>query len=189
MYKYRQLLQSILAETRSVFPRHISTGVVVNMPIKVGDKIPSVDLYENNPGNKLNAAQIFGKGKHVIFAIPGAFTPTCTEKHVPTFVTDISKIKAKKVDSVNCISINDPFVMASFGKHLKADGKVRMLADTCGDFTKAIDMELDLKALLGNTRSKRYAMVVNDGVVTALTVEENPADATCTKSSDILGYL
>lgn len=158
-------------------------------PIKVGDSLPSVDLFEGNPGNKVNTKDAYGKGKHLIVGVPGAFTPTCTKDHMPTFVTDYDKIKAKGVDSITCVAVNDPFVMEAFGKYLKAEGKVRFLADTCGEFTKAIDLPLDTTAILGNVRCKRFAIVVKDGKVTGVNVEPDSSKATCSKSKDVMSIL
>lgn len=158
-------------------------------PIKAGDTLPSVDLYEGNPGNKVNTKDAFGKGKHLIVGVPGAFTPTCTNDHMPTFVKDFDKIKAKGVDSVNCVAVNDPFVMEAFGKHLGAAGKVRFLADTVGEFTKAIDLPLDVTSILGNVRCQRFAIVVKDGKVTGVNVEADSSKATCSRSQDVMTLL
>jgi len=112
------------------------------------------------------------KGKRIaIFAVPGAFTPTCSAKHVPSYVQNIDKLRAKGVDEIWCIAVNDAFVMGAWGKDQKADGKVLMLADGNGEFTKAVDLELDARANGLGIRSKRYAMVVDNGVVKTLNVE------------------
>ncbi|KAH3844296.1 peroxiredoxin-5, mitochondrial-like [Dreissena polymorpha] len=180
----------LISRTGKVLSRGIFTNrAAVMAPIKVGDTLPSVDLFEGNPGGKVNTKEAFGKGKHVIFSIVGAFTPTCQAEQFPTFVADIEKMKSKGVKSVNCVSVNDPFVMDAFGKALSAGGKVRCLADTCGAFTKAIEMELDLAAVLGNVRSKRYVMVVEDGKVKAIKVEADSTKATCSRSTDVLALL
>lgn len=181
---------SRLVLERSHFCRGFRTSQGAFMaPIKVGDALPSVDLYEGNPGNKVNTKAAFGTGKHVIFGIVGAYTPTCQKEQFPSFLSDNEKLKAKGVQSVTCVSVNDPFVMEAFGKTLNAGGKIRCLADTCGDFTKAIDMQLDLTAVLGNIRSKRYVMVVKDGKVTGIQVENDSTKATCSRSSDVLKLL
>jgi glutaredoxin/glutathione-dependent peroxiredoxin len=112
------------------------------------------------------------KGKKVVlFAVPGAFTPTCSAKHVPGFVQNDAALKAKGVDAVACLSVNDAFVMGAWGKDQKSDGKVVMLADGNGDFTRAVGLELDATANGLGKRSKRYAMVVENGVVKTLNVE------------------
>ena len=143
------------------------------MTIKVGDKIPSVKLKQMTPdGIKDVQSDDFFKGKKVVlFAVPGAFTPTCSAKHVPGFVQNDAALKAKGVDAVACLSVNDAFVMGAWGKDQKSDGKVAMLADGNGDFTRAVGLELDATANGLGKRSKRYAMVVENGVVKTLNVE------------------
>jgi peroxiredoxin len=143
------------------------------MTIKVGDKVPSVKLKQMTPeGVKDVSTDDFFNGKKVVlFAVPGAFTPTCSAKHVPGFVQNDAALKAKGVDAVACLSVNDAFVMGAWGKDQKADGKVVMLADGNGDFTRAVGLELDATANGLGKRSKRYAMVVDNGVVKTLNVE------------------
>jgi peroxiredoxin len=143
------------------------------MTIKVGDKIPSVKLKQMTAeGVKEVSTDDFFKGKKVVlFAVPGAFTPTCSAKHVPGFVQNDAALRAKGVDAVACLSVNDAFVMGAWGKDQKSDGKVVMLADGNGDFTRAVGLELDATANGLGKRSKRYAMVVENGVVKTLNVE------------------
>ena len=143
------------------------------MTIKVGDKVPSVKLKQMTAeGVKEVSTDDFFKGKKVVlFALPGAFTPTCSAKHLPGFVQNAETIKAKGVDAIACLSVNDAFVMNAWGKDQKADGKVTMLADGNGDFTRAVGLELDATANGLGKRSKRYAMVVDNGVVKTLNVE------------------
>jgi glutaredoxin/glutathione-dependent peroxiredoxin len=143
------------------------------MTIKVGDKVPSVKLKQMTAeGVKEVSTDDFFKGKKVVlFAVPGAFTPTCSAKHVPGFVQNDAALKAKGVDAVACLSVNDAFVMGAWGKDQKSDGKVVMLADGNGDFTRAVGLELDATANGLGKRSKRYAMVVENGVVKTLNVE------------------
>jgi peroxiredoxin len=143
------------------------------MTIKVGDKVPSAKLKQMTAeGVKEVSTDDFFKGKKIVlFAVPGAFTPTCSAKHVPGFVQNDAALKAKGVDAVACLSVNDAFVMGAWGKDQKADGKVVMLADGNGDFTRAVGLELDATANGLGKRSKRYAMVVENGVVKTLNVE------------------
>jgi len=158
--------------------------------LKVGDKLPSVDLFENSPAGKVNIAELFATCKRgVILAVPGAFTPGCSKTHLPGYVEKFDEIKSKGVDIMACISVNDPFVMAAWGEAHHATGKIRMLADTCGTFTKAIGMELDLSAVLGSVRSKRYSLLVENGVVTRLSVEPDGTGLTCSLAPDILKNL
>lgn len=118
--------------------RTFRTTTAVSMPIKAGDKLPNVDLFEGSPANKVNASQLFAGKKGVLFAVPGAFTPGCSKTHLPGYVEQADAIKAKGVDVIACVAINDPFVMEAWGKDQGADGKVTMLADTSGAFTKAV---------------------------------------------------
>jgi glutaredoxin/glutathione-dependent peroxiredoxin len=143
------------------------------MTIKAGDKIPSAKLkLMTAEGIKEIATDDFFKGKKIVlFAVPGAFTPTCSAKHVPGFVQQAAALRDKGVDTIACLSVNDAFVMGAWGKDQKADGKVLMLADGNGDFTRAVGLELDATANGLGKRSKRYAMIVDDGVVTTLNVE------------------
>jgi glutaredoxin/glutathione-dependent peroxiredoxin len=144
------------------------------MTIKVGDKVPAVKLKQMTPeGMKDVDTGDFFKGKKVVlFALPGAFTPTCSAKHLPGFVEKAAEIKGKGVDAIACLSVNDAFVMNAWGKDQKADGKVQMLADGNGDFTRAVGLELDGSGYGLGKRSQRYAMIVQDGVVKALNVEK-----------------
>ena len=143
------------------------------MTIKVGDKIPSVKLrHMTKDGPKdITTDEIFKGKKVVLFALPGAFTPTCSAKHLPGFVEKVAELKAKGVDEIWCISVNDAFVMGAWGKQQNTDGKVLMLADGSATFTKQLGLELDLTGPGMGIRSKRYAMVVDNGVVKALNVE------------------
>lgn len=143
------------------------------MTIKVGDTIPSMKLMvATSEGPKETSTDDIFKGKKVVlFAVPGAFTPTCSAKHLPGFVQHADEFKAKGVDTIACISVNDAFVMGAWGKDQGTDGKVEMLADGAAAFAKAIGLELDLNARGMGWRSQRYALVAQDGVVTHLGVE------------------
>lgn len=143
------------------------------MAIKVGDKIPSVKLktMTKDGMKEMTSDEIFGKGKVVMFALPGAFTPTCSAKHLPGFIGKAGDIRAKGVDKIACLSVNDAFVMNAWAKDQNVGDKVLMLADGNADFTKAMGLEMDGSGFGMGTRSKRYAMVVQDGVVKHLAVE------------------
>jgi peroxiredoxin len=144
------------------------------MTIKIGDRIPSVTLRTLGPeGPQAIPSDEFFKGKKVVlFGVPGAFTRTCSQRHLPSYVTHAAELKAKGVDVIACIAVNDLFVMDAWGKERGADGKVVMLGDGSGDFTRAIGLELDrIKEGMG-IRSQRYAMLVEDGVVKALNIEK-----------------
>jgi peroxiredoxin len=144
------------------------------MAIKVGDSVPAdVKLKEIREGapKDVTMDEIF-KGKRVVlFAVPGAFTPTCSAKHLPGFVKEAEQIRKKGVDDVVCVSVNDAFVMDAWGKASGAQGKVRMLADGNGDFARAVGLELDASGFGMGKRSQRFAIVVEDGIVRQLHVE------------------
>lgn len=147
--------------------------------IKIGDRIPDATLTESTefgeacpvaPENVSVVAATRGK-RIVIFGLPGAYTPTCSAKHVPGYVQHLADLKAQKVDEVWCVSLNDGYVMAAWGREQKAIGKVRMLGDGNGELTKKLGLEVDLsKAGLG-VRMQRFSMLVDDGVVKQLNVE------------------
>lgn len=144
------------------------------MAIKVGDRVPSVTLrYVTPEGVQAVSSDDFFRGKKVaLFAVPGAFTRTCSQRHLPSYVTHADELKAKGVDTIACIAVNDQFVMDAWGKEHGADGKIVMLGDGSGDFARAMGLELDrIKEGMG-MRTQRYAMLVEDGVVKALNVEQ-----------------
>jgi peroxiredoxin len=144
------------------------------MTIKVGDKIPSAKLHimtEQGPKD-VTTDEVFKGERVVLFALPGAFTPTCSAKHLPGFVQNASAIRAKGIDTIACLSVNDAFVMGAWGKDQKVGDKVVMLADGNAEFTKALGLENDNSSYGMGLRSKRYAMVVDNGVVKALNVEK-----------------
>jgi peroxiredoxin len=144
------------------------------MSISAGDKAPSVKLKtlgESGPQD-LQTDEFFKGKKVVLFAVPGAFTPTCSAKHLPGFVEKADQIKAKGVDEIACISVNDAFVMGAWGKSQSADGKVTMIADGNADFAKACGLTLDASGAGLGTRMQRCAMIVNDGKVEQVFVEE-----------------
>jgi len=146
------------------------------MAIKVGDKIPSVTLKVMAASGieDITTDALFGGKKVVLFAVPGAFTPTCSAKHVPGFVAHAAEIKGKGVDTIACLSVNDVFVMDAWGKDQNVGDAVVMLADGNGDLTRAVDLELDGSGFGLGKRSQRYAMIVDDGTVTMLAVEDSP---------------
>jgi glutaredoxin/glutathione-dependent peroxiredoxin len=144
------------------------------MTIKVGDKIPSATLMEMQDGKPAPVStDAFFAGKTVaLFALPGAFTPTCSAKHVPGFVNNYDALKAKGVDAIACLSVNDAFVMGAWGKDQGAGDKVHMLADGNGDFTRAVGLEMDGTKFGMGKRSQRYSMIVDNGVVKSINVEQ-----------------
>jgi peroxiredoxin (alkyl hydroperoxide reductase subunit C) len=142
--------------------------------IKIGDKIPAMKLMVATAEGPREAdtAVLLGPGKAVLFAVPGAFTPTCSAKHLPGFVEHAAAFKAKGVDRIICLAVNDAFVMGAWAKDQKTGDTITMLADGSGAFTKALGLELDLVARGLGIRSQRFAMVTENGTVTHLAVEE-----------------
>ncbi len=143
------------------------------MTVAVGDTIPDVELrtMAGKSPEAVRSRDVLGKGKVVLFAVPGAFTPTCSDYHLPGFVHRADEFLAKGVDTVACISVNDPFVMGAWGRDQKVGDRVLMLADGNGEFTKAMGLEADMSGAGLGPRSQRYAAVIEDGTVTALFVE------------------
>ena len=144
------------------------------MPIKAGDRVPVgrfKQLGTDGIANIDTAMLLKGK-KVVLFGLPGAYTPVCSASHLPGFVAKSEELKAKGIDDIVCISINDPFVMQAWGKEHGADGKVRMLADADGAFTRAIGLSVDWPDYGLSGRSERYSMVVEDGVVKTINIEK-----------------
>ena len=148
--------------------------------LKIGDALPSATVYEyievegngcSLGPNAFDVAKEAAGKKIAIFALPGAYTPTCSAQHLPGYVQTAEELKAAGVDEIWCLSVNDAFVMGAWGRENAAGGKVRMMADGSADFTRAVDMVLDLTAKGLGVRSQRYSMLVDDGVVKTLNVE------------------
>ena len=161
------------------------------MAIKVGDKLPNTTFYVMSPeGPKAQSTDDVFKGKKVaLFAVPGAFTPTCSNLHMPSFVKNIDAIKGKGVDTVAVTAVNDAFVLANWLKATGAEGKVDALSDGNAQFAKAVGMEFDGSGRGLGTRSKRYSMLVEDGVVKQFNVEENPGQCTVSGGDTLLKQL
>ena len=147
------------------------------MAIKTGDKVPSATLMQMRDGGPkpVKTDDLFAGKKVVVFALPGAFTPTCSAKHLPGYIQNAGALKGKGVDAIACVSVNDAFVMGAWGDQQGAGDKVMMLADGNGDFTRAMGLELDASRFGMGPRSQRYAMIVDNGVVEELNVEEGGA--------------
>lgn len=145
------------------------------MAIGIGDKIPSVTFKHmgaDGPAN-LSSEELFGGKKVALFGLPGAFTPVCSAQHLPGFVDKADELKGKGIDTIACVSVNDPFVMAAWGQAHHADGKVMMLADSDGTFTRAIGLAIDLSDFGLGERSERYSMIVEDGVIKTVDIEDS----------------
>lgn len=160
------------------------------MTIAIGDKIPGVALATMGKEGPevISTDHVFSGNKVVLFALPGAFTPTCSAAHLPGYVVHADAIKAKGVDTIACLSVNDAFVMGAWGDAQNTGDDILMLADGSGSFTESVGLTLDLTARNMGVRSQRYAMVVDDGVVTHLNVEQG-AGFKVSNAETILGLL
>jgi peroxiredoxin len=160
------------------------------MTINVGDRVPSGTLKQmtkDGPSN-VTTDQLFAGKTVVLFSVPGAFTPTCHAKHLPGFVEKYDQFKAKGVDTVACLAVNDVFVMDAWGKASGVGEKIAMLADGNAEFTKALGLELDASGFGMGTRGKRFALVVKDGVVKQLNVE-SAGEFRVSAADHVLGQL
>ncbi|MBI2717757.1 MAG: peroxiredoxin [Rhizobiales bacterium] len=146
------------------------------MTIKPGDRLPAAEftMMTGDGQQKLSTDVLFAGRKVVLFAVPGAFTPTCSNNHMPGFVRQAAAIKARGVDTIACTAVNDHHVMTAWGKATGADGKILMLADGNGDFARALGLNVDRREAGMGERSRRYSMIVEDGVVKTLNVEDKP---------------
>jgi glutaredoxin/glutathione-dependent peroxiredoxin len=144
------------------------------MTIAVGDRIPDVQLkmVTDHGTETVSTADVLGKGRVVLFGVPAAFSPTCSDVHLPGFVLHADEITSRGVDGIFCVSVNDPFVMAAWARSQGVGDKVTLLADGNGDLARAMGVEVDLSRAALGTRNKRYAAVIEDGVVTNLALED-----------------
>ena len=161
------------------------------MTIQVGDRLPAVSLKQLTPeGIKDVPITDLTRGKKVVlFAVPGAFTPTCSEKHLPGFIDLAGDIAAKGVDAILCVAVNDPFVLGAWEKARNVGGKVKMLSDGNAEFTRALGLDFDGSGFGLGTRSKRYAMVVDNGTVRTLLIDDAPPQAEKSSAAAILAAL
>jgi peroxiredoxin len=161
------------------------------MAIAVGDRLPEVKVYtfSDDGPEATTSREVLGHGKVVLFAVPGAFTPTCSDHHLPGFVLRADDLKAKGADRIVCISVNDPFVMGAWGKDQNVGSAVTMLADGNGEFTQEMGLTMDGSGFgLGPLRSQRYAAIIEDGVFTWLAVEPGPG-LSASSAEEVLGAL
>ena len=161
------------------------------MAISVGDKVPSATLYQKTADGIEAVAtdEYFGGKKVVLFAVPGAFTPTCSATHLPGFVANAAALRDKGVDAIACVAVNDAFVMGAWAESQGVGGAVDMLADGSGELAKAMGMELDLTERGLGVRAQRYAMIVDDGTVTDVQVEASPGEVDLTSAENVLSKL
>ena len=154
------------------------------MKIKEGEKLPNskVFILSKDGPKEISMGEIIGQDKVILFGLPGAFTPTCSAKHLPGFINSMDEIKKKRIKKVICVSVNDPFVMDAWGKSHNALGKIIMLGDSKGEFTKDIGAELDLKAKGLGIRSGRYTMLIDAGVLRKVVEETGKCEATAAEN-------
>ncbi|MCC7122548.1 MAG: peroxiredoxin [Gammaproteobacteria bacterium] len=160
------------------------------MTIKAGDKMPSGSfgvMTDKGPGS-ITTDELFKGKKVVLFSVPGAFTPTCSAKHLPGFVDKAGDIKAKGIDTIACLAVNDAFVMGAWGKHAAVGDKVLMLADGNATYTRALGLELDASGFGMGTRGQRFALVVDDGVVKNVFIEA-PMEFKVSSADNVLANL
>jgi len=160
------------------------------MTISKGDRIPdvSVMLATKDGPEKTQTSEIFGSGKIALFSVPGAFTPTCSAKHLPGFLTNADALKAKGVDKIVCMSVNDAFVMNAWGEAHSAGGKVEMLADGNGEFARALGLAMDGTGFGMGERSQRFSALIEDGVVTQLNIED-PGAFEVSSAEYLIGHI
>lgn len=160
------------------------------MTIQVGEKLPSATLVKatDNGPDAVQTDDFFAGRKVALFSVPGAFTPTCSAKHLPGFIEKIDELKAKGVDEVACTAVNDAFVMGAWAKQAGADGKVTMLSDGNGAFVKALGLDFDGSKFGMGTRGQRFSMIVDDGVVKELNVEQ-PGEFRVSSAEHMLSQL
>lgn len=160
------------------------------MTIQTGDQLPQTSFVkagESGP-EQVDSADFFKGRKVALFSVPGAFTPTCSARHLPGFVDKADELKAKGIDEIACTAVNDAFVMGAWGKSAGTEGKVTMLADGNGAFAKAVGLEMDGSKFGLGTRGQRFSMIIDDGVVTALNVEA-PGDFNVSSAEHMLTQL
>ncbi|MGH6760463.1 MAG: peroxiredoxin [Phyllobacterium sp.] len=161
------------------------------MTIKIGDRLPAATFKEktDNGVNEFSTDDIFKGKKIVLFAVPGAFTPTCSMNHLPGYLENRDVILGKGIDGIAVVAVNDPHVLGAWAKATNGEGKIQFLSDGNAAFTKAIGLDIDLAAGMMGVRSKRYSMIVEDGVVKSLNIEENPGQAVTSGAASLLEQL
>lgn len=157
------------------------------MAIEIGQKIPDVKLKMAD-GQDISTTELFRGKKAVLFAVPGAFTPTCSDYHLPGFVESANEIRAKGVDTIACVAVNDHFVLAAWAKARETGDKILMLADGNGDFARAMGLEMDSRPFGLGLRSRRYAAVIEDGIIKELKVDQ-PGRLEISTAEEILKAL
>jgi peroxiredoxin len=161
------------------------------MTIKVGDKLPNATLrlVTEDGARPVTTQEFFAGKKVVLFGLPGAFTPTCHKNHLPGFLADEAAFKAKGVDAIAMTSVNDPYVLTAWSKATGSDGHIAFLADGAAEFAKAVGLDFDASAGGLGVRSRRYSMLIEDGVVKLLNIEESPGKADLSGAAHLLGQM
>ncbi|MCW0214921.1 MAG: peroxiredoxin [Pseudonocardia sp.] len=161
------------------------------MSLSPGDAVPDVTLTAMSEAGPapVSSAQVLGTGTVVLFGVPGAFTPSCSDQHLPEYVLRADELRAKGVDTIACVAVNDAFVMDAWGRSRETGDAIRMLADGNGDFARAVGLELDARGFGLGIRSQRYAAVIVDGVVRDVWVESSPSDVTVSSADAVLKSL
>lgn len=161
------------------------------MTLSVGDALPDANFFFMGPDGpaQMTTQEVFAGKTIALFALPGAFTGTCHLKHLPGFLNNAAAFKAKGVDGIVCITVNDPFVVGAWQKDTGADGTIQILGDSAAEFTNATGMGFDGSAFGLGTRSQRYAALVKDGTVTAINIEESPGVAETSSAENLLKAL
>lgn len=161
------------------------------MTIKIGDRLPDATFKEKTDSgvSEHSTDDIFKGKKIVLFAVPGAFTPTCSMNHLPGYLENRDAILAKGIDGIAVVAVNDPHVLGAWAKATNGEGKIQFLSDGNATFTKAIGLDIDLSAGMMGVRSKRYSMIVDDGVVKSLNIEESPGQAVTSGAASLLEQL
>ena len=159
--------------------------------IQVGDRVPDVELYRMSPSGPeaIRSGDWFHGKRVILFALPGAFTPTCSAHHLPGYLERSEEIRSKGVDSIACLSVNDAFVMKAWGEAQSVGDAVEMLADGNGEFARATGLTMDGSGYGLGERSTRFSMIVDDGTLTQLNVESNPSEMDVSSAEHMLGQL
>lgn len=161
------------------------------MTLSAGDRIPDVTLMKASDDGPVavSSAEALGSGRVVLFAVPGAFTPACSDQHLPSFVRLADQVRAKGIDTIACIAVNDAFVLQAWGEQRGASNDIMMLGDGNGDFTAAADLQLDGSGFGLGTRSQRYAAIIDDGIVQNVMVESDPLSVDVSSADSVLQAL
>ncbi|CAN6637827.1 peroxiredoxin Ahp1p [Trichomonascus vanleenenianus] len=169
--------------------RTFRTSAALNL--KLGDKLPSVELQESTPSHFVNLAKETAQGKHIVIGVPGAFSPACSGSHVPGYVKALPDLEKKGIKNVYVIAVNDAFVTKAWSDNIgiSKDSKVRILADPYGTFTNELGMSFDASKFFGNSRSKRYALIVEDGKVTQIFAEPDNVGVDVSAAQSVLEKL